>query len=119
MTDSHASGLPHANEAFLTRVFDSWRTEFRAILEGHKRDIEARLEKIERGLDKKSDKEHVEILVRGLSEDLNRHAKTIQGLQIGLSNKLGTETMWKIVALVLTLSSGMGGLIGFLLNLLL
>ena len=47
-----------SNEAFFTRVFGEWRAEFRSILEGHKRDIEARLEKIEQGMEKKSDKKH-------------------------------------------------------------
>jgi preprotein translocase subunit Sss1 len=32
---------------------------------------------------------------------------------------MGTETMWKIVGLVLTIGSTIGGLIGFLIHLLL
>ncbi len=37
----------------------------------------------------------------------------------GGATKMGTETMWKIVGLVLTIGSTIGGLVGFLIHLLL
>jgi len=100
------SGLS-ASEELLARTFEHWREEFRSILENHRREIQDRLEKIEREIEKKSDKENVEVLVRSIYSDLHRHAE------------MGTETMWKIVGLVLTIGSTIGGLVGFLIHLLL
>ena len=47
------------SERLLVRTFEAWRSEFRGILEDHRREIQARLEKIEREIEKKSDKETV------------------------------------------------------------
>jgi len=109
----HPTGLS-ASEELLARTFDHWREEFRSILE-----IQDRLEKIEREIEKKSDKENVEVLVRSIYSDLHRHAEEIDRLHARVGSKMGTETMWKIVGLVLTIGSTVGGLIGFLIHLLL
>lgn len=103
-------------EAYLTRTFDIWRAEFRAILEDHRRDIQDRLEKIEREIEKKSDKENVDLLVGSLREDLRRHAEDIKAVSSQLQTKMGVETMWKVVTLVLALGGAIGGLLGFLLR---
>lgn len=103
-------------EAYLTRTFDVWRAEFRAILEDHRRDIQDRLEKIEREIEKKSDKENVDLLVGSLREDLRRHAEDIKAVSSQLQTKMGVETMWKVVTLVLALGGAIGGLLGFLLR---
>jgi hypothetical protein len=105
------------SERLLARTFDAWRAEFRSILEDHRREIQARLEKIEREIEKKSDKENVELMVRGIREELCRHAEDIKNLYAGLNNKMGTETMWKVVGLVLALSGVLGGIVGFLVRL--
>ncbi|CAM2066703.1 hypothetical protein SCOR_15090 [Sulfidibacter corallicola] len=114
---THPTSPP--SEAFFSRVFGEWRAEFRAILEGHKQDIQARLEKIELSLEKKSDKEHVTLLVTGLQEDLRRHAQDINHIQNELTQKLNTEALWKLIGLVLTVGSAFGGLIGFVVSMLL
>jgi len=103
-------------EAYLTRTFDIWRAEFRAILEDHRRDIQDRLEKIEREIEKKSDKENVDLLIGSLREDLRRHAEDIKAVSSQLQTKMGVETMWKVVTLVLALGGAIGGLLGFLLR---
>ena len=103
-------------EAYLTRTFDTWRAEFRAILEDHRRDIQDRLERIEREIEKKSDKENVDLLVGSLREDLRRHAEDIKSVSGQLHTKMGVETMWKVVTLVLALGGAIGGLLGFLLR---
>lgn len=82
-------------------------------------EIQDRLEKIEREIEKKSDKENVEVLVRSIYSDLHRHAEEIDRLHARVGSKMGTETMWKIVGLVLTIGSTIGGLVGFLIHLLL
>jgi hypothetical protein len=105
------------SERLLARTFEAWRAEFRSILEDHRREIQARLEKIEREIEKKSDKENVELMVRGIREELCRHADDIKNLYAGLNNKMGTETMWKVVGLVLALSGVLGGIVGFLVRL--
>ena len=46
MSDSNQPGLT-ASEEMLARTFDTWRKEFRGILENHRREIQDRLEKIE------------------------------------------------------------------------
>ncbi len=105
------------SERLLARTFESWRAEFRSILEDHRRDIQARLEKIEREIEKKSDKENVELIARGIREELCRHADDIKDLYAGLSRKMGTETMWKVIGLALALSGALGGILGFLIRL--
>ena len=107
-----------ANESLLARTFDAWRAEFRSILEDHRREIHARLEQIEREIEKKSDKEHVELLVRTIHADLRRHSEDIKNLYSGLNDKMGTDTMWRVVGLVLTLGSVVGGIVGFVVHLL-
>ena len=106
------------NERLLARTFDSWRAEFRAILEDHRREIQARLEKIEREIEKKSDKENVDLVVRNIQGDLRRHSDDIKNLQTGLNQKMGVETMWKVVGLVLAISGVVGGVVGFLIRVL-
>ncbi len=106
------------SERLLVRTFDAWRAKFRSILEDHRREIQARLEKIEREIEKKSDKENVDLLARSIHEELRRHADDIKNLYAGLNDKLGIETMWKVVGLVLTLGSVFGGVVGFVIHLL-
>lgn len=110
-----SSRLP-TNEALLVRTFEAWRAEFRGILEDHRREIHARLEQIEREIEKKSDKEHVDLLVRTIHADLRRHAEDIKNLYASMNDKMGTETMWKVVGLVLGLGSLIGALFGFVLR---
>ena len=105
-------------EELLVRTFADWRDEFRTILESHRREIQDRLEKIEREIEKKSDKENVDILVRGIKDELHRHADEIDRLHVRVASKMGTETMWKLAALLLAVAGAVGGLIGFLIHLL-
>ena len=106
------------SERMLARTFESWRAEFRNILEDHRREIQARLEKIEHEIEKKSDKENVDLLVRNIQDDLRRHADDIKSLQAGINEKMGVETMWKVVGLVLTIGGTVGGIVGFLVHVL-
>jgi hypothetical protein len=105
-------------ERLLVRTFDAWRAEFRRILEDHRREIQDRLEKIEREIEKKSDKENVDLLVRGIHEELRRNSDDIKDLYAVLNEKMGVETMWKVIGLVLTLGSVFGGIVGFVVHLL-
>ncbi len=105
------------SERLLVRTFEAWRSEFRGILEDHRREIQARLEKIEREIEKKSDKETVDLLVNSVQADLRRHADDIKTLEAGLTNKMDVQTMWKVVGLVLTLGAAVGGLVSFLVQL--
>ena len=99
-------------------TFERWHTEFRALLEEHRRDIQARLERIEKELDRKSDKDTVELMNAGVREDLRRHAEDIKCLYIGMSTKVSAETMWKVATLALSLGGVIAGIVSFLLNLL-
>ena len=109
----------HATESRqLTQTFEHWHAEFRTLLEDHRRDILARLERLERELDRKSDKDLVEVIVAGVREDLRRHAGDIQCLYAGLGSKVSAETMWKVAALVLSLGGIIAGIVSFLLGLL-
>jgi len=56
------------SERLLAKTFDAWRAEFRTILEDHRRDIQNRLEMIERRMEQKSDRENVDLVVRGINE---------------------------------------------------
>jgi hypothetical protein len=103
----------------LTQTFEHWHTEFRALLEEHRRDIQSRLERIEKELDRKSDKETVELMVTGVREDLRRHADDIKCLYIGMGTKVSAETMWKVAGLMLSVGGIIAGIVSFLLNLLL
>ena len=99
-------------------TFERWHAEFRALLEEHRRDIQARLERIEKELDRKSDKDTVELMVNGVREDLRRHAEDIKCLYVGISTKVSAETMWKVAGLALTIGGIIAGIVTFLLNLL-
>jgi len=88
MTSAQQTGLT-ASEEMLARTFDTWRKEFRTILEDHRREIQDRLEKIEREIEKKSDKETVDILVKSITADLQRHSEEIDRLQIRVNSKVG------------------------------
>ena len=105
-------------ERLLSRTFEAWRAEFRQILEDHRREIRDRLERIEREIEKKSDKENVDLLARGIQDELKRHAEDIRTLYEGLNDKMGVGTMWKLVGLVLALASAMGGIVGWVVHLL-
>lgn len=107
------------DKRFLSETFDTWRAEFRRILEDHRREIQNRLEKIEREIEKKSDKENVDLLARSIREELHRHTEDIKNLYVGLNEKMGVDTMWKVIGLVLTLGSAFGGIVGFTVHLLL
>jgi hypothetical protein len=76
------------------------------------------LEKIEREIEKKSDKENVDLVVRNIQSDLRRHSDDIKNLQTGLNQKMGVETMWKVIGLVLAISGAVGGVVGFLIRVL-
>jgi len=106
-------------EKLLSRTFDAWRAEFRQILEDHRREIRDRLERIEREIEKKSDKENVDLLARGIQEELKRHADDIKCLYEGMNEKMGIGTMWKLMGLLLTLASAIGGVVGFVVHLIL
>lgn len=99
------------SERLLAKTFDQWRSEFRSILEEHRRDIQARLEHIEREIETKTDKENVSIIVRGINDELARHAEEIRGIHTALEGKVGSETMWKVVGLVITLGGIISGII--------
>ena len=104
------------SERLLAKTFDQWRCEFRSILEEHRRDIQGRLEHIEREIEKKSDKENVELIVRGINDELARHAEQIKDLNTGLDSKVGVDTMWKVVGLVVTLGGIVSGIISAIIN---
>lgn len=104
------------SERLLAKTFDAWRSEFRSILEDHRRDIQDRLEHIEREIEKKSDKENVELIVRGINDELARHAEQIKELNTGLDTKVGTDTMWRVVGLVVTLGGIVSGIISAVIN---
>jgi hypothetical protein len=106
------------SQSSVSQTFERWHTEFRALLEEHRRDIQARLERIEKELDRKSDKETVELMNAGVREDLRRHAEDIKCLYIGMSTKVSAETMWKVAGLALSLGGIIAGIVSFLLNLL-
>lgn len=75
-----------------------------------------RLEKIEREIEKKSDKENVDLIVRGINDELARHAEEIKSLHAGLEGKVGVETMWKVVGLVVALGGIISGVISAIIN---
>ena len=99
------------SERLLAKTFDAWRAEFRTILEDHRRDIQNRLEMIERRIESKSDRENVDLVVRGINDDLKRHAEEIKVLRAGLEGKVRIDTMWKVAALVVTLGGIVSGII--------
>ena len=119
MSEKEMAGALSGHEEFLARTFEAWRDEFRGILEDHRLYIQDQLERIEREIEKKSDKENVDVQMRGIHDELHRHTEEINRLHARVGNKMGSETMWKIVGLILTLGGAIGGLMGFLINLLL
>ncbi|MHB1462004.1 MAG: hypothetical protein ACYC1M_12035 [Armatimonadota bacterium] len=104
------------SERMLAKTFDAWRSEFRSILEEHRRDIQNRLEKIEREIEKKSDKENVDLIVRGIHDELTRHAEQITSLHAAVESKVGSDTMWKVIGLVITLGGILSGIISGIIN---
>lgn len=120
MNDSQRQGPTKCgwveSERLLAKTFDAWRAEFRSILEDHRRDIQNRLEHIEREIEKKSDKENVELIVRGINDELSRHAEQIRELNTGLGGKVGVDTMWKIAGLVVTIGGIVSGIISAVIN---
>jgi predicted phage gp36 major capsid-like protein len=104
------------SERLLARTFDQWRAEFREILEDHRRDIQGRLETIERRIELKSDKESVDLIVRGIHEELTRHADDIKSLRTEVGTRVGTDTLWKIAGLVVKLGGVLSGIISILIN---
>ncbi len=120
MTDNQCQGPTKCgwveSERLLAKTFDAWRAEFRTILEDHRRDIQNRLEMIEQRIEKKSDREYVDLVVRGINDDLRRHADEIKSLNTGLDSKVGTDTMWKVVGLVVTLGGIVSGIISAVIN---
>ena len=99
------------SERLLAKTFDQWRAEFRDILEDHRRDIQSRLETIERRIELKSDKESVDLIVRGINDELARHADDIKSLRSDISCKVGSDTLWKTIGLIITLGGILSGII--------
>ncbi|MCE5313997.1 MAG: hypothetical protein ABFD49_06980 [Armatimonadota bacterium] len=104
------------SERMLAKTFESWRAEFREILENHRRDIQSRLEAIERRLEAKSDKESVEIIVRGINDELARHAEEISSLKSEVKTKVSGDTLWKTVALVIALGGVISGVVSSIIS---
>ena len=115
MTDKECQGPSKCgwveSERLLSKTFDQWRAEFREILEDHRRDIQSRLETIERRMELKSDKESVELIVRGINDELTRHASEIKCLRSELDGKAGTDSLWKVAGFVLTIAGLLSGII--------
>jgi len=99
------------SERLLAKTFDQWRAEFRDILEDHRRDIQSRLETIERRIELKSDKESVDLIVRGINDELGRHADDIKSLRTELGCKVGSDTLWKTIGLIVTVGGVVSGII--------
>lgn len=104
------------SERLLAKTFDAWRAEFRTILEDHRRDIQSRLDTIERSIEKKSDRENVDLIVRGINDELSRHADEIRTIRTGIEGKVGVETMWKVAGLVIALGGIISGVISAVIN---
>jgi hypothetical protein len=58
----------------------------------------------------------VDIIVRGINDELARHAEEIKSLHTGLECKVGVETMWKVVGLVVALGGIISGIISTVIN---
>jgi len=104
------------SERLLAQTFDKWRAEFREILEDHRRDIQSRLETIERRIELKSDKESVDIIVRGINDELVRHAQEIQSLKSEVKTKVNSDTLWKVVGAVITLGGVISGIVSSIIS---
>lgn len=99
------------SERLLAKTFETWRSEFREILEEHRKDIQSRLERIERQIELKVDKENVTLIVRGINDELARHAEEIKSLHASLEGKAGTDSLWKLAALLVTIGGIISGII--------
>lgn len=99
------------SERVLAKTFDAWRAEFREILEEHRKDIQNRLEKIERQIEQKSDKEYVALMVSGINDELARHTDEIKGIQTALEGKAGTESLWKLAVIIVAIGGVLSGII--------
>jgi hypothetical protein len=104
------------SERLLAKTFDQWRAEFRGILEDHRKDIQSRLEKIEHQIEQKSDKENVTLIVQGINDELARHAEEIKGLHSALEGKAGTDSLWKLAAIIVTVCGILSGIISAVLS---
>ncbi|MHB9037094.1 MAG: hypothetical protein ACYC64_10520 [Armatimonadota bacterium] len=104
------------SERILAQTFDKWRAEFREILENHRRDIQNRLEAIERRIELKSDKESVEIIVRGINDELGRHAEDIRSLKSEVKTKVSGDTLWKTAGLVIALGGIISGIVSSIIS---
>lgn len=115
MTENECNGPTKCgwveSERLLAKTFESWRAEFREILEDHRRDIQSRLEKIERQIEQKSDKENVALIVSGINDELARHAEEIKGIHTALEGKAGSESLWKLAAIIVTIGGIFSGAI--------
>lgn len=118
MTDNECKGPSTCgwveSERLLAKTFDQWRAEFREILEDHKRDIQSRLETIERRIELKSDKESVDLIVRSINEELARHADDIKSIRTELNTKVESDTLWKTVGIIVTIGGVVSGIISAL-----
>ncbi|MHB9038474.1 MAG: hypothetical protein ACYC64_17620 [Armatimonadota bacterium] len=104
------------SERILAQTFDKWRAEFREILEDHRRDIQNRLETIERRIETKSDRESVDIIVRGINDDLARHAEEIRSLKSEVKTKVSGDTLWKTAGLVIALGGIISGVVSSIIS---
>jgi hypothetical protein len=104
------------SERILAQTFDKWRAEFREILENHRQDIQNRLETIERRIELKSDKESVEIIVRGINDELGRHAEEIRSLKSEVKTKVSGDTLWKTAGLVIALGGIISGVVSSIIS---
>ena len=59
----------------------------------------------------------MDLVVRGIHEELRRNSDDIKDIYVGLNEKMGVETMWKVIGLVLTIGSVFGGIVGFVVHL--
>jgi len=104
------------SERLLAQTFDKWRAEFREILEEHRRDIQNRLEAIERRIETKSDRENVDIIVRGINDELARHAQEIQSLKSEMKSKVNSDTLWKTIGVVVALGGVISGIVSSIIS---
>ena len=104
------------SERLLAKTFDQWRAEFRGILEDHRKDIQSRLENIEHQIEQKSDKENVTLIVQGINDELARHAEEIKGIHTAIEGKAGTDSLWKLAAIIVTVCGILSGIISAILN---
>jgi hypothetical protein len=120
MADSECKGPTKCgwveSERLLAKTFDQWRAEFREILEDHRRDIQSRLEKIEHQIEQKSDKENVSLIVSGINDELARHAEEIKGIHTALEGKAGTDSLWKLAAIIVTIGGILSAVISAVLS---